>query len=172
LNLPKPYSYDSTPDQGYVFITDKGIKYRVYLVVDEGLFSDKLEWHCPVKQIVFAPEGERSKLHKDDSRVMITVCHIILQHILREPNLILVWICDTENERKNQAARHRLFDKFFHFYNQKLEADGMEMHKEDRHFDSDHFGVEFISLVLRKQHAFFADILVAFTNLDLSAGGI
>lgn len=113
-----PSHYEITADeQGYLFLTDLNITYRIVFDDLSSIFQDYPTIHGRVFSYSFYPVNKHSSKQKIDERIKLTIAHSINSFFEKHDNLI-VFVCDSSDER--EMCRKKLFDKWFKEFNNGL----------------------------------------------------
>lgn len=113
--LSNPYDFLILPDR-VSFLTKRGIDYSCVFILDEETKHLGLNVKAPVYQFVFFPEKQQSEsAYKSDTRIHLTVVHILKDFFLKNPKGIILYFCDDSDSKGK--ARHNLFGKWVHKYN-------------------------------------------------------
>lgn len=144
LNLKSPYKiwYDNN---GYHFITDSRIAYAVEFDLYDIPISDEAYWFN-----IYNLSGKDSRL---DNKLQQTIIYIIEEFFRQNPH-ILLYMCDTAENQ--QAARSRLFSRWFNLYIHKDKFILRSAMVKDE-------GVEnYITLIVQKSNPKASEILSTF----------
>jgi hypothetical protein len=138
--LSAPYRYFSS-DEGYSFVTDFGVEYRCYFIDYSFLIEAEDLKSIRIRSFNIEPTSRTSHL-KLDPKVKETVKEIILD-FFRRPEDVLVYICDSVDQR--QMGRARKFDSWFR------ESEINTIEKYD--FKSNSEGAEILnSILIHREH--------------------
>ena len=104
------YIYPVTGDlnEGYRFVTDYGVVYRVYFMDDYSI------WDTGAYQFIIANENKRKS--PNDPKVKETVFHLIEEFFAANPS-ILLYVCETGDGK--ESMRNRLFLRWLKEYGQR-----------------------------------------------------
>lgn len=151
-----PYLLQENDEYSFEFITETGIRYKVYFLDYSFMFSEYADISSPVYSFnIDTIEGDPDNSLADE-RVGLTISKI-LNLFFDKINNVIVYVCDSLDER--QYARKRKFDLWFYLYN-----DG-SLIKEDGLAVID--GVEiYNSMLLHKQNSQLTQIILAFKELN------
>ncbi len=154
-----PYLLRENDAYSYEFVTDTGIRYKVYFLDYSFMFQEYTNIHSPIYSFnIDAIEGNPDTVPGDE-RVGSTIAHIMDLFFATIDN-VAVYVCDSLDHR--QYARKRKFDLWFHAYNNGslMKEDGIALVD----------GVEILNaILLHKQHQQLQAILHAFRVLNQQA---
>ncbi len=151
-----PYLLQENDEYSFEFITETGIRYKVYFLDYSFMFAEYTDISCTVYSFnIDSIEGDPDNSLADE-RVGLTISEIISLFFHKINNMV-VYVCDRLDQR--QYARKRKFDLWFYLYN-----DG-SLIKEDGLAVTD--GVEiYNSMLLHKQNSQLTEIIPAFKELN------
>jgi hypothetical protein len=155
--LPSPYLLQASDDNNsYEFISDQGIKYLVYFVNYNSLFSDYPQIADRIFNFnVDVVEGD-PETSKDDERVGVTIVEV-LKHFFGEVRNAVIYVCDSSDNRHD--ARRRKFDLWFWKFD-----DGSIQKRDGLAILG---GVEiYNSILVHKDNDRLEDILTAYEELN------
>ncbi len=151
-----PYQLQEIDNDSFEFLTDSGIKYKVYFLDYSYIFSDYPAITCPVYSFnIEAIEGNPDT-SPGDERVGLTVSKI-LNFFFNKINNVAVYVCETLDER--QSARKRKFDSWFFRYGNK------ELLKEDCVAVVEDLEI-FNSMILHKNNPELLQLILAYKELN------
>ena len=154
--LLSPYPLQENDEYSFEFITDAGIKYKIYFLDYSYMFSGYTHITCPVYSFnIDAIEGNPDDSPGDD-RVGATVSDVMNLFFSKVDN-VAVYVCDSMDER--QYARKRKFDRWFYAYNDGslIKEDGLAVIE----------GIEiYNALLLHKSNRQHTHIILAFKELN------
>ncbi len=135
LNKKSPYELASLGDYSFKFVTDQGKQYTIGFIED-AMISDN-----GVYQFFIKTEDQFKTF--PDNKVRQTI-FVVLEDFFKNEGVVLDYICETDDNR--QAARHRIFHKW---YSSALDKDSYSM--RDLHIRYE--GIDFYSsVILRKDN--------------------
>lgn len=155
-----PYPLQENDEYSYEFITDAGIKYKIYFLDYSYLFDVYTHINCPIYSFnIDAIEGDPDDSPGDD-RVGATVSEVMNLFFLTVDNVV-VYVCDSIDNR--QLARKRKFDLWFYSYNNGslIKQDGVAVVEGTEIYNS---------ILLHKHNQQFTDIISAFMDLNERGG--
>lgn len=144
LNLNSPYKIWND-NNGYHFITDNGIAYVVEFDFYDIPISDEAYW--------FNLYNLSGKDSPHDVKLQKTIVCIVEEFFRQNPH-ILLYMCDTAENQ--QAARSRLFLRWFNLYGHKHEFIMRSAVVRDEDMDN------YITLIVQKSNPKAAEILATF----------
>jgi hypothetical protein len=145
----KHHSFEKVSDNQYLFKNSYGIEYEVYFSDGSGYFPDN---NFSSQLFVFGFTPTHKILSSFDDLTSNTIIKILLERLVDNLHIIL-YVCDARD--KKQAIRNRLFNQWFHQYN-----DG-SLDKFDIVFESDIF----VSAIISKNHINYSEFLFEFPYL-------
>lgn len=158
--MSSPYPLQENDEYSFEFITETGIKYKIYFLDYSFMFLDYTHISCPVYSFnIDAIEGNPDNTHSDE-RIGMTIAKII-NLFFSKINNVAIYVCDSLDER--QYARKRKFDLWFYLYNDGslIKEDGLAVIE----------GVEiYNAMLLHKQNRQLTEIILAFKELNERAG--
>lgn len=96
----------NSPEQGTLeFQTDFGLTYKILFVSAKAYFPNRT-WSENVYSVIFECQGQRVY----DPKVLPTIVAYVYFAIADNPNVVLMWVCDTTDNQHH--ARFRLFNKW------------------------------------------------------------
>ena len=150
INLRAPYRVKQVDDSVFAFTTKHGISYTASFVADVSFFDEG------VYQF-FLTKTSAKKGRKDDD-ISETV-KVIIEEFFAHEEAVMLYICDTADGR--QASRDRLFRAWFYSFE---ESESFTLHTEGMMIDN----VRYLSsILLRKDHPFYLQVLGAFHNFTI-----
>lgn len=155
-----PYPLLENDPYSFEFITDTGIKYKIYFLDYSYMFADYTNITCPVYSFnIDAIEGDPDNSPGDD-KVGATVSDVMNLFFSKVDN-VAVYVCDSMDER--QFARKRKFDRWFYAYNDGslIKEDGLAIIEGTEIYNA---------LLLHKHNKQLIDIILAFKDLNERAG--
>lgn len=158
--MSSPYPLLENDEYSFEFITETGIKYKVYFLDYSYMFESYSNISCPVYSFnIDALEGDPDNSQADE-RVGLTISKII-KLFFREMNNVAVYVCDSLDER--QYARKRKFDIWFYLYNDGplIKEDGLAVIEGTEIYNA---------MILHKQNRQLTEIILAFKELNERAG--
>lgn len=109
--LSNPYKF-ARSETGFVFTTDLGVEYLFYVLDGSGYFDDFPEFASQVRSVGIAPVSAKEAGKKPlDRRIAATISAIIHAYFEQYPDVFMVWVCDSEDQR--HRIRDRLFKRWF-----------------------------------------------------------
>lgn len=123
------------PQKGeYIFTTDTGIIYSVYILDDQGYFIDYPEFSAEVSTFGFSLVSNPLRKTPFDTRVRDTITGLIINYLCTNPDKILFFVCDSADER--QRGRMRIFElwynqlkvEYIEKYNESVITNDMDIH--------------------------------------------
>jgi hypothetical protein len=158
--LSSPYQLLQNDEYSFEFITEQGIKYKIYFLDYGYMFADYPQITCPVYSFnIDAIEGEPGHAPGDE-RVGATVSEV-MNLFFRKIDNVTVYVCDSMDER--QYARKRKFDLWFYAYNDGslIKEDGLALVEGTEIYNA---------MILHKHNKQLTDIILAFKELNERAG--
>ena len=156
--MSSPYLLQQNDASSYGFITDQGIKYKLYFLDYSYMFSDYPGITCPVYFFNIDVIDGDPDLTNSDKRIGLTVASIFIS-FFSNPRNVAIYVCDSMDER--HLARKRKFDGWFSRYNDgsMIKKDGVAMVAETEIYNS---------IILHKNNPQLNDIIQAFEELNES----
>lgn len=110
-----PYQLYENDELTYEFITDQGVRYKIYFLDTSYLFEDYVSLKQEKVYSFNIDEVEQSKGSNVgfDRRIGLTVQYIFLL-FFAQVNNVAIYVCDSLDNR--QLARKRKFDSWFSFF--------------------------------------------------------
>lgn len=155
-----PYPLQQNDEYSYEFVTDAGIRYKIYFLDYSYMFAEYAHITCPVYSFnIDAIEGNPDNTPGDD-RVGATVSAIMNLFFSRIDN-VAVYVCDSMDER--QYARKKKFDLWFYSYNDGslIKEDGLAIIEGSEIYNA---------ILLHKQNKQLTEIILAYKELNERAG--
>ena len=150
INLRAPYRVRQVDDGVFAFTTKHGISYTASFLADVSFYDEG------VYQF-FLTKTSAKKGRKDDD-ISETV-KVIIEEFFAHEEAVMLYICDTADGR--QASRDRLFRAWFYSFE---ESESFTLHTEGMMIDN----VRYLSsILLRKDHPFYLQVLGAFHNFTI-----
>ena len=150
INLRAPYRVRQVDDGVFAFTTKHGISYTASFLADVSFYDEG------VYQF-FLTKTSSKKGRKDDD-ISETV-KVIIEEFFAHEEAVMLYICDTADGR--QASRDRLFRAWFYSFE---ESESFTLHTEGMMIDN----VRYLSsILLRKDHPFYLQVLGAFHNFTI-----
>lgn len=103
INDKAPYKVTIGENEEIEFVTEYGVEYRIFFMEDSSIWEDNA--------YQFLINKKNRKASPNDIKLKETILAIIEAFFLSNP-YILLYICETGDSL--QAARNRLFVKWFH----------------------------------------------------------
>lgn len=148
-NLLNPYNVVETNPLDYYFTTKHGIEYHVFFLSAADMhpvFADTF-W--------FNIEPQDNRPHPIDSRIAITVVHILKKFFVHNEWAMLM-VCDTLDGK--QAKRRKLFNRWYKKYNNG------ELMTFNAMTENDDYTL-YVSLYVKKENSRMREIIDAFYEL-------
>lgn len=158
--LSSPYPLQENDGYSYEFLTDTGIRYKIYFLDYSYIFSAYLNITCPVYSFnIEAIEGNPD-LAPGDDRVGATVSTVMNLFFAQVDN-VGVYVCDSMDDR--QLARKRKFDLWFYTFNDGtlIKEDGLAVIEGTEIYNA---------LLLHKNNSQLTEIILAYKELNERAG--
>lgn len=155
-----PYPLQVNDEYSFEFITETGIRYKIYFLDYSYLFNDYTHITCPVYSFnIDAIEGNPD-LSPGDDRVGATVS-VVMNLFFSKVDNVGVYVCDTLDDR--QQARKRKFDRWFYAFNDGslIKEDGLAIVEGTEIYNA---------LLLHKNNSQLAEIILAYKELNERAG--
>ncbi|HPN58037.1 MAG TPA: DUF6169 family protein [Chitinophagaceae bacterium] len=155
-----PYPLQVNDEYSFEFITETGIRYKIYFLDYSYLFNDYTHITCPVYSFnIDAIEGNPD-LSPGDDRVGATVS-VVMNLFFSQVDNVGVYVCDTLDDR--QQARKRKFDSWFYAFNDGslIKEDGLAIVEGTEIYNA---------LLLHKNNSQLTEIILAYKELNERAG--
>lgn len=155
-----PYPLQVNDEYSFEFITETGIRYKIYFLDYSYLFNDYTHITCPVYSFnIDAIEGNPD-LSPGDDRVGGTVS-VVMNLFFSQVDNVGVYVCDTLDDR--QQARKRKFDSWFYAFNDGslIKEDGLAIVEGTEIYNA---------LLLHKNNSQLTEIILAYKELNERAG--
>lgn len=121
------YNVSQLKEGDYLFTTDSGIVYSVYML-DESLYFDAYpEFSADVHTLGFDMISNPLRKTPFDKRVRITISNIIIDYLTTHTEKVFFFVCDSADAR--EKSRMRIFELW---YNQ-WKTDTIEKYNESIH---------------------------------------
>lgn len=154
------YPLQENDEYSYEFLTDKGIRYKIYFLDYSYMFSEYQSFLSPVYTFnIDVMKGDPDSATGDD-RIGLTVLKVFNDFFAKIEN-VAIYVCDSSDER--QLARKRKFDVWFWSYNDGsiVKEDGMAIIEGT---------IIYNALLVHWQNKQLPDIIFAFKDLNARAG--
>jgi Family of unknown function (DUF6169) len=159
--LLNPYPLQENDEYSFEFLTDAGIKYKLYFLDYSYIFADYTHISCPVYSLnLDAIQGDPDNAPGDD-RVGATVFSVMQAFFAKVDN-VAVYVCHNMDER--QYARKRKFDRWFYAYNDGslIKEDGLAVVEGTEIYNA---------MLLHKQNKQLTEIILAYQELNERGSG-
>lgn len=158
--MSSPYKLQENDEYTYEFVTDNGIRYKIYFLDYSYMFADFQKIVSPFYTFNIDVISGDPDITAGDERIALTVLYVFNLFFATIEN-VAVYVCDSLDER--HLARKRKFDLWFWAFN-----DGLLI-KEDGLAVVD--GTEiYNSIILHKENKQLIDIIFAFKELNERVG--
>ncbi len=153
------YNVSQLKEGDYLFTTDSGIIYNVYML-DESLYFDAYpEFSADVHTLGFDMITNPLRKTPFDKRVRVTISNIIIDYLTTHPEKVFFFVCDSADAR--ERSRMRIFELW---YNQR-QTDKIEKYNEAIHtIDMDIY----FSIIIHSENNLKHHIISCFHNLSRS----
>ena len=95
-----PYNVFELQDGDFIFTTDLEVVYTVYILSEQGYFSDYPEFTDDVYMFGFSILSNPTRKTPFDQRVRLTTSYIVKNFLAKNPEKILLFICDNADSRQ------------------------------------------------------------------------
>lgn len=110
--------YRVYPDEdGYFFITNSKIKYKVIFYNPNSLWKDYKEVRDLIIDFSFFPYNVKGKSIPPDPLVSVTLSYILKRFFKKNPDRIITFVCDSTDGK--ESGRFKLFEKWFEMNNSR-----------------------------------------------------
>ena len=150
INLRAPYKMEQTGDTSFMFETKHGVVYSVGFMQDVSFFNEGV--------YQFYLVNLSSKTIGVDKNISETV-RVVIEEFFTHKEVVMLYICDTTDKR--QESRDRLFKIWFNTYEK---SSSYTLYTEGMTIDNVRY---FSSILLRKDHPLFIEVLSAFHDFTV-----
>ena len=154
-----PYPLSETDELSYEFVTDQGVKYKIYFLDYGSVFDEYLSYHNNIYTFNIDVVETNTEFAITDERIGLTVVYVLKLLFAKIENVI-IYVCDNIDER--QLARKRKFDLWFWKYSDGtiIKEDGIAVIED----------VEILSsLLINKNNPHIKEVILAFKELNEKA---
>lgn len=146
VNAKSPYKIGSDQSGSFSFVTDKQQLYHVAFIEDKLFYEHGIYQYCL-----------ETEMHTGADSHVYEVVVALIEEFFKSSAKGLLYVCDSEDRR--QAARNRLFNRWFNSYAEKDKY--LLLQREVQYEDM----LQYVSLIVRKDHPEVQSITDAFDRV-------